>query len=81
MLYFRSISWGTWSCSTRNELPLCCKICFISGQFPGEHGLVAPGMSCHYAVRFAPDSLRDFHDEIKIQTQSTVPITVPLLGR
>ena len=38
-------------------------------------------MSCHYAVRFAPDSLRDFHDEIKIQTQSTVPITVPLLGR
>ena len=38
-------------------------------------------MSCHYAVRFAPDSLRDFHDEIKIQTQSTMPITVPLLGR
>ena len=56
-------------------------VCFILGQFPGEHGLVAPGMSCHYAVRFAPDSLRNFHDEIKIQTQSTVPITVPLLGR
>ncbi|XP_052246606.1 deleted in lung and esophageal cancer protein 1-like isoform X3 [Dreissena polymorpha] len=51
------------------------------GQFPGEHGLVAPGMSCHYAVRFNPDSLRDFNDEIKIQTQSREPIIVPLLGR
>ncbi|XP_052802383.1 deleted in lung and esophageal cancer protein 1-like isoform X2 [Mya arenaria] len=51
------------------------------GQFPGDHGLVAPGMSCHYAIRFNPDSLRDFDDEIKIQTQSREPITVPLLGR
>ncbi|XP_060555800.1 deleted in lung and esophageal cancer protein 1-like isoform X2 [Ruditapes philippinarum] len=51
------------------------------GQFPGEHGLVAPGMSCHYAVRFNPDSHRDFDDEIKIQTQSSEPIIVPLLGR
>ena len=61
------------------QLHIFCLL--ILGQFPGEHGLVAPGMSCHYAVRFAPDSLRDFHDEIKIQTLSTVPITVPLLGR
>ena len=53
----------------------------ISGLFPGEHGLVAPGMSCHYAIRFAPDSLRDFEDEIIIQTQSTIPIKVPILGR
>lgn len=51
------------------------------GQFPGEHGFVAPGMSCHYAVRFNPDSLRDYDDEIKIQTQSREPIIVPLLGR
>ncbi|KAK3108686.1 hypothetical protein FSP39_013370 [Pinctada imbricata] len=51
------------------------------GQFPGEHGLVAPGMSCHYAIRFAPDSLKDFDDEIRVQTQSTDPIIVPLRGR
>lgn len=54
---------------------------YFPGQFPGEHGLVAPGMSCHYAIRFNPDSLRDFNDEIKIQTQSREPIIVPLLGR
>ncbi|CAC5401955.1 unnamed protein product [Mytilus coruscus] len=51
------------------------------GQFPGEHGLVAPGMSCHYAIRFAPDSLKDYDDEIRIQTQSSAPIIVPLQGR
>ncbi|XP_021361346.1 deleted in lung and esophageal cancer protein 1-like isoform X1 [Mizuhopecten yessoensis] len=51
------------------------------GQFPGEHGLVAPGMSCHYAIRFAPDALRDFDDEIKVQTLSSNSISVPLQGR
>ncbi|XP_033743778.1 deleted in lung and esophageal cancer protein 1-like isoform X2 [Pecten maximus] len=51
------------------------------GQFPGEHGLVAPGMSCHYAIRFAPDSLRDFDDEIRVQTQSSNSVIVPLQGR
>ncbi|CAG2230526.1 unnamed protein product [Mytilus edulis] len=50
-------------------------------QFPGEHGLVAPGMSCHYAIRFAPDSLKDYDDVIRIQTQSSAPILVPLQGR
>nr|XP_022304299.1 deleted in lung and esophageal cancer protein 1-like isoform X2 [Crassostrea virginica] len=51
------------------------------GQFPGEHGLVAPGMSCHYGVRFAPDALMDYDDEIRIQTQSSQPIIIPLQGR
>uniref|UniRef100_A0A8W8MX88 Deleted in lung and esophageal cancer protein 1 n=1 Tax=Magallana gigas TaxID=29159 RepID=A0A8W8MX88_MAGGI len=51
------------------------------GQFPGEHGLVAPGMSCHYGIRFAPDSLMDYDDEIRIQTQSSQPIIIPLQGR
>ncbi|XP_056008414.1 deleted in lung and esophageal cancer protein 1-like isoform X2 [Ostrea edulis] len=51
------------------------------GQFPGEHGLVAPGMSCHYGIRFAPDSLMDYDDEIRIQTQSSDPIIVPLQSR
>jgi hypothetical protein len=57
-----------------------CEIA-IAGQFPGEHGLVAPGMSCHYGIRFAPDSLMDYDDEIRIQTQSSEPIIVPLQSR
>ena len=53
----------------------------VSGQFPGEHGLVAPGMSCHYAIRFAPDSLRDYDDLLHVQTQAATPIMVPIQGR
>ncbi|CAE1139002.1 unnamed protein product [Acanthosepion pharaonis] len=51
------------------------------GQFPGDHGLVAPGMSCIYTIRFAPDSLGDFFDELKIITQTSNSISVPLLGK
>ncbi|XP_041367117.1 deleted in lung and esophageal cancer protein 1-like [Gigantopelta aegis] len=50
------------------------------GQFPGEHGLVAPGMSCKYPVRFVPDSLCDYDDYIVIQTQSPEPLIVPVKG-
>ncbi|KAK6165505.1 hypothetical protein SNE40_022422 [Patella caerulea] len=51
------------------------------GQFPGEHGLVAPGMSCKYAIRFIPDSLKDFRDEVVVQTQSSKPMIIPVEGR
>ncbi|XP_064614552.1 LOW QUALITY PROTEIN: deleted in lung and esophageal cancer protein 1-like [Liolophura sinensis] len=51
------------------------------GQFPGEQGLVAPGMSCHYTIRFNPDSLGDYDDVIKVQTQSSRPMLIQLQGR
>lgn len=51
------------------------------GQYPGDHGLVAPGISCIYTIRFAPDSLGDFKDELKIITQASNPISVPLFGK
>lgn len=53
----------------------------LSGQFPGDQGLVAPGMSCHYTIRFSPDSLADYDDEIIVQTQASEPIVVQLHGR
>ena len=36
------------------------------GQYPGEQGIVAPGMSCQFAVKFAPDSLTDYVDKIQV---------------
>ncbi|CAL1533794.1 unnamed protein product [Lymnaea stagnalis] len=48
------------------------------GQFPGENGLVAPGMSCRYDIRFAPNSLKDYEDLITVQTQASEPIIIPL---
>lgn len=41
-----------------------------SGRFPGEHGIVAPGLSCQYPIRFAPDSLADYGDFLKVQSTS-----------
>ncbi|XP_071961985.1 deleted in lung and esophageal cancer protein 1-like [Antedon mediterranea] len=51
------------------------------GQFPGEYGIIAPGMSCQYNLRFIPDALMDFDDELQIQTQSSQPLVVQLQGR
>lgn len=36
------------------------------GRFPSEHGVVAPGLSCQYPIKFAPDSLADYDDIIKV---------------
>ena len=45
----------------------CRLVCgVVLGRFPGEHGVVAPGLSCQYPVKFAPDSLADYDDAIKV---------------
>ena len=49
---------------------LFLSFCMNSGRFPGEHGIVAPGLSCQYPVRFAPDSLADYDDFLKVQSTS-----------
>ncbi|XP_069503787.1 deleted in lung and esophageal cancer protein 1 isoform X2 [Ambystoma mexicanum] len=51
------------------------------GKFPGEGGMVAPGMSCHYTVRFVPHSLADFEDFILVETQAPYPLLVPIEAR
>uniref|UniRef100_A0A3B4UY15 DLEC1 cilia and flagella associated protein n=1 Tax=Seriola dumerili TaxID=41447 RepID=A0A3B4UY15_SERDU len=48
------------------------------GRFPGEGGVVAPGMSCKYMVRFAPDSLADYEDFIVVETQAEDLLVVPI---
>ncbi|XP_044032520.1 deleted in lung and esophageal cancer protein 1 isoform X2 [Siniperca chuatsi] len=51
------------------------------GRFPGEGGVVAPGMSCKYTVRFAPDSLGDYEDFIVVETQAEHLLVVPITAR
>uniref|UniRef100_A0A3Q4N0R9 DLEC1 cilia and flagella associated protein n=1 Tax=Neolamprologus brichardi TaxID=32507 RepID=A0A3Q4N0R9_NEOBR len=50
----------------------------IGLRFPGEGGVVAPGMSCKYTLRFAPDSLGDYKDFIVVETQTEGPFVVPI---
>ncbi|XP_038611437.1 deleted in lung and esophageal cancer protein 1 isoform X2 [Tachyglossus aculeatus] len=51
------------------------------GQFPGEGGLVAPGMSCQFPIRFAPDSLADYEDFLLVETQAEHSLLVPLQAK
>ncbi|XP_037612878.1 deleted in lung and esophageal cancer protein 1 [Sebastes umbrosus] len=50
------------------------------GRFPGESGVVAPGMSCKYSVRFAPDSLGDYEDFIVVESQAEHLLVVPIVA-
>ncbi|KAL8164844.1 UNVERIFIED_CONTAM: hypothetical protein K2H54_010552, partial [Gekko kuhli] len=51
------------------------------GKFPGEGGVVAPGMSCYYTVQFIPEHLANYEDYIMVETQSPYPLLVPLEAR
>lgn len=53
----------------------------LAGRFPGEGGVVAPGMSCKYTVRFTPDSLWDYEDYIMVKTHAGPPLRVPIAAR
>eukprot|EP00294_Goniomonas_avonlea_P007722 CAMPEP_0114542258 /NCGR_PEP_ID=MMETSP0114-20121206/1745_1 /TAXON_ID=31324 /ORGANISM="Goniomonas sp, Strain m" /LENGTH=1773 /DNA_ID=CAMNT_0001726555 /DNA_START=29 /DNA_END=5350 /DNA_ORIENTATION=+ len=49
-------------------------------MYPGDDGLVAPGMYCQCMIRFHPDTLADFEDLLTVMTESG-KMTVPLLAR
>ncbi|XP_072911149.1 deleted in lung and esophageal cancer protein 1 [Hemitrygon akajei] len=51
------------------------------GRFPGEGGIVAPGMSCQYTVRFAPDSPAEYEDFLLVETQMPYPLVIPIEAR
>ncbi|KAK5849638.1 hypothetical protein PBY51_013957 [Eleginops maclovinus] len=51
------------------------------GRFPGEGGVVAPGMSCKYTVRFAPDSMGDYEDFMVVETQAEHLLVVPIMAK
>lgn len=49
-----------------------------SGKYPGGDSLVAPGMCSRFNVRFLPDSLADYEDEIQILSQVGSPLVVKI---
>ncbi|XP_065665314.1 deleted in lung and esophageal cancer protein 1 isoform X4 [Hydra vulgaris] len=50
------------------------------GDFPSANGVVAPGMSCQFTVKFMPDTLADYSDVLEVKTQGSQPIFIPLEG-
>ncbi|KAM6900472.1 deleted in lung and esophageal cancer protein 1 [Xenentodon cancila] len=51
------------------------------GRFPSEGSVVAPGMSCKYALSFTPDSLGDYKDFIVVETPAESVLVVPIEAR
>nr|CAB3238197.1 deleted in lung and esophageal cancer protein 1 [Phallusia mammillata] len=51
------------------------------GKYPGSDGFVAPGMSAHYCIRFMPDSLADYDDEVEILSQASCPLVVKIRAK
>lgn len=52
-----------------------------SGRFPGDGGMVAPGMSCKYTIRFAPDSLGDYEDSVTVEIPMGNLLVVPIVAK
>lgn len=52
-----------------------------SGRFPGDGGMVAPGMSCKYTIRFAPDSLGDYEDFVTVEMPMENLMAVPIMAK
>lgn len=50
----------------------------LTGRFPGDSGFVAPGLSCKYVLRFAPDSLADYEDFIVVEAHAEHKLVVPI---
>ncbi|XP_048693431.2 deleted in lung and esophageal cancer protein 1 isoform X1 [Caretta caretta] len=51
------------------------------GKFPGEGGLVAPGMTCQYTIQFIPEYLANYEDYILVETQAPYSLLIPIEAR
>lgn len=51
------------------------------GQYPQNQSVIAPGLGAIYNVRFAPDSLCTYEDEILVECSNGCKIIVPLIAR
>ena len=51
-------------------------------KYPGDDGVIAPGMACHVNIQFSPDSLSDYDDVFVIISDINrfeVPISIELV--
>ena len=55
------------------------RVCLLKGRFPTDTNQVAPGrpMSCLYNVRFLPDALCDYDDQLVVETLTSPLIVGP----
>jgi hypothetical protein len=51
------------------------------GQYPQGQSVIAPGLSASFNIRFVPDSLCTFEDEILVECSNGSKIRVPLIAK
>ncbi|UJR33118.1 hypothetical protein I4U23_020575 [Adineta vaga] len=78
-LNLRNLSSVAHSC--RLIPPKTHHFCISLSQYPSGHSLVATGLSVVYNVKFAPDTLGVFEDEIIVQCSNGTEFTVKLLAK
>ncbi|CAF0942455.1 unnamed protein product [Adineta ricciae] len=78
-LSLRNLSSVAHSC--RVIPPKTRNFCVSLSQYPSDHSLVATGLSVVYHVKFAPDTLGVFEDEIIVQCSNGTEFAVKLLAK
>ncbi|CAF0775579.1 unnamed protein product [Brachionus calyciflorus] len=51
------------------------------GQYPQNQSLIAPGLSVVFNIRFSPDSLSAFEDEISVECSNGSRLIVPVIAK
>uniref|UniRef100_A0A8C5TPS5 Deleted in lung and esophageal cancer protein 1 Ig-like domain-containing protein n=1 Tax=Malurus cyaneus samueli TaxID=2593467 RepID=A0A8C5TPS5_9PASS len=63
-------------------IPPSTSVFFIwPGKYPGEGGLIAPGMTCQYIVQFIPQYLGEYEDHILVETLVSEPFLIPIQAK
>jgi hypothetical protein len=78
-LALRNLSSVAHSC--RVVPPKTPYFCISLSQYPAGHSLVATGLSVIYNIKFAPDTLGVFEDEIIVQCSNGTEFSVRLLAK
>jgi len=80
-VYEGTVEFCNVSASSRTLKVLPPKTSYFSlglGKYPGSEGIVAPGMSVRFNVKFMPDSLCDYDDELVMTSQADSDVTIKL---
>ncbi|RMZ94374.1 Deleted in lung and esophageal cancer 1, partial [Brachionus plicatilis] len=51
------------------------------GQYPQGQSLIAPGLSAQFNIRFSPDSLCSFEDQILVECSNGSKAVLPLVAK
>jgi hypothetical protein len=55
--------------------------CLSLGMYPQGQSIIAPGLCATFNIRFAPDSLGTFEDEIVIECSNGTRLTLPVVAK